>query len=147
MHTMKTAPFALALATLAAHPGTAHADPCALVSSPQVIDAALRYLSLGSKFASFCAPCHDTVASFSQIGAMSKSERVGMDEILYAVAINAVEVDLAYIYVSVSDGHGGAVWSNLGLLSGCGATNVPAVLPHSALPAQSAPVPLDGTCW
>jgi len=110
---------------LSAH--AARADQCAIVA-PEIASAAVRIIN-GSPIASYCQPCGEprpTVASAS-----TAHRVVARDG---KVMIDGKAVDLAYIYVLT----GPHAYTNVGLMTGCGARDVDGFLDLSPRPMSVA---------
>lgn len=110
---------------LSAH--AARADQCVIVA-PEIASAAVRIIS-GAPIASYCQPCGE---SRPTVASASAAHRVVARD--GKVLIDGKAVDLAYIYILT----GPHAYTNVGLMTGCGARDVEGFLDLSPRP-KSAP--------
>jgi hypothetical protein len=103
------------VAVLAVRP--AHADQCEWLEEPSTARRAVRELATHPELVELCEPCGDAAP-----GAPRRASKVTVRSVdgHSEVAIDGRTVDLAYIYVKISDG----LYRNLAMLAGCPTTGV-----------------------
>ncbi len=115
------------LGSIVASTGVARADQCEAVDA-DTATWAQKVVTRGAMVAQFCETCGDKLpAEATKVTAIATKKDHGS----VSIAINGKVVDLAYTYVQT----GKTTWSNVGMLVGCGATGVTAIM-EKAAPAK-----------
>lgn len=112
---MKVALLLASAALLSARP--ARADQCEWLDDASIARRAARELANHPEFVAFCEPCGDTAPGVPQ-----RANKVSVQSVQdhTEVEIDGETVDLAYIYLRMSDRQ----YRNLAMLAGCATTGV-----------------------
>lgn len=129
-----TLPFAALLVALTA-PAPALADQCAWNTSRHVAKTGARTIASTHHLQHFCAPCGDVEGTVEQVQSATTRVERSSGRRYHVVVVNGEDVDLAYVYVP----DGPDAWRNVGLTAGCGARDVPAILPSPSRPQPPSP--------
>lgn len=108
------------------------ADTASYVTKQQA-DSAVSVLTITKRLRHFCAPCKNNVVRDEQISSVIATKTD--DPNSWRVVVNNVSIDLAYVYIPMTDGS----WKNLAAQVGLKFNDIPEFLQNQTAPTSQQP--------